>query len=156
MLNARWTAVVNDEIGGWSVTHNGKGPLNGGPMPADMVWSREIAERIAADHNEITAVRAKLAAVLAAIGREHYPLGDTATEGNVWCACDKLWPCPTIVAVNPLPTPPPDGVVGNRRDATSGPLCASTAAERGAVAPESTPSPTEAVTAGRRITEENQ
>ncbi|MEU7978227.1 hypothetical protein AB0B63_06815 [Micromonospora sp. NPDC049081] len=84
MLAAPWTAVVNDEIGGWSVTHNGLGPLNGGPMPADMVWSREIAEHIAAAH-------------------------------NWWLAREQ--------------------------EAPSGPLCASTAAERVAVVPESTPNP---------------
>lgn len=51
MLAARWYAFPNDEIGGWTVSHNGMGPLNGGPMPADMVWAREIAEHIAAAHN---------------------------------------------------------------------------------------------------------
>lgn len=39
-----------------------------------------------------------LAEVQAAIHRIHYPHGDPATDGNVWCACDKLWPCETVTA----------------------------------------------------------
>lgn len=51
-LNARWTAVVNDEIGGWAVTTNGVGPLDGGRMAADLVMTRELAEHIADVHNQ--------------------------------------------------------------------------------------------------------
>ncbi|MFG2046158.1 hypothetical protein ACGFIW_01840 [Micromonospora sp. NPDC048935] len=51
-LNARWAAVVNDEIGGWAVSINGAGPLNGGRMAVDLVMTREIAEHIAAVHNQ--------------------------------------------------------------------------------------------------------
>ncbi|MEV0214271.1 hypothetical protein [Micromonospora sp. NPDC050695] len=43
---------------------------------------------------------ADLAEVQAAIHRVHYPIGDPATEGNVWCACDKLWPCETVLATS--------------------------------------------------------
>jgi hypothetical protein len=50
-LTARWTAVVNDEIGGWAVTANGLGPCDGGRMAADLVVTREIAEHIADVHN---------------------------------------------------------------------------------------------------------
>ncbi len=42
----------------------------------------------------------RLAAVQAAIRRTHHPLGDPAAEGNVWCACDKLWPCETVLATS--------------------------------------------------------
>lgn len=44
--------------------------------------------------------RAHLAEVQGAIHRIHYPHGDPATEGNVWCACDKLWPCETVLATS--------------------------------------------------------
>ncbi|MEV1315348.1 hypothetical protein AB0J14_04605 [Micromonospora arborensis] len=50
-LNAHWSAVVNDEIGGWAVSINGLGPLDGGRMAADLVMSRELAEHIAEVHN---------------------------------------------------------------------------------------------------------
>lgn len=50
-LAARWTAVPNDEIGGWAVTTDGRTPLAGGRMAADMVMTRELAEHIAALHN---------------------------------------------------------------------------------------------------------
>ncbi|MFJ8690309.1 hypothetical protein [Micromonospora wenchangensis] len=51
MLSAPWTAVPNDEIGGWAVTTDGRTPAAGGVMAADMMWSREIAEHIADVHN---------------------------------------------------------------------------------------------------------
>ncbi|MEV1013755.1 MULTISPECIES: hypothetical protein [unclassified Micromonospora] len=51
-LTARWSAVVNDEIGGWAVTTNGLGPLDGGRMAADLVMTRELAEHIADVHNQ--------------------------------------------------------------------------------------------------------
>ncbi|MEV5211359.1 hypothetical protein AB0K35_28185 [Micromonospora sp. NPDC053740] len=51
-LTARWSAVSNDEIGGWAVTTNGLGPLDGGRMAADLVMTREIAEHIAYVHNQ--------------------------------------------------------------------------------------------------------
>lgn len=51
-LNARWSAVPNDEIGGWAVSINGAGPLDGGRMAADLVMTRELAEHIADVHNQ--------------------------------------------------------------------------------------------------------
>lgn len=51
-LKARWSAVVNDEIGGWAVTTNGAGPCDGGRMAADLVMTLELAEHIADVHNQ--------------------------------------------------------------------------------------------------------
>lgn len=51
ILTTRWAAIRNDEIGGWAVTADGRSPLDGGVMAADMVWSREVAEYIAELHN---------------------------------------------------------------------------------------------------------
>lgn len=51
ILTNRWTAVPNNEIGGWAITTDGRSPLDGGVMAADMVWSREVAEYIAELHN---------------------------------------------------------------------------------------------------------
>ncbi len=51
-LTARWTAVVNDEIGGWAVSINGRTPAAGGRMAADMVMTRELADHIADVHNQ--------------------------------------------------------------------------------------------------------
>ncbi|MEV0214273.1 hypothetical protein [Micromonospora sp. NPDC050695] len=51
-VNARWTAVLNDDIGGWAVSINGLGPLDGGRMAADLVMTRELAEHIADVHNQ--------------------------------------------------------------------------------------------------------
>lgn len=50
--------------------------------------------------------RARLAEVQGAIHRIHYPVGDPATEGTVWCACCKLWPCETVTAVSVASTTP--------------------------------------------------
>lgn len=49
---------------------------------------------------ELDFERARVAEVQGAIHRIHYPIGDPATEGNVWCACDKLWPCETVTAIS--------------------------------------------------------
>ncbi len=50
-LTARWSAVVNDEVGGWAVSINGRTPADGGRMAADLVMTRELAEHIADVHN---------------------------------------------------------------------------------------------------------
>ncbi len=51
-LTARWSAVVNDEVGGWAVSTNGLGPLDGGRMAAELVMTRELAEHTADVHNQ--------------------------------------------------------------------------------------------------------
>jgi len=43
--------VPNDEIGGWAVSTDGRAPLDGGRMAADLVITREVAEHIADVHN---------------------------------------------------------------------------------------------------------
>ncbi|QKW15355.1 hypothetical protein [Verrucosispora sp. NA02020] len=55
-LSARWTAVVNDEIGGWAVSIDGRTPADGGVMAADGL-TREVAEHIANLHNQWLAIR---------------------------------------------------------------------------------------------------
>ncbi|MFI1194064.1 hypothetical protein ACH4T9_12515 [Micromonospora sp. NPDC020750] len=51
ILARPWTAVPNDEIGGWAVSTDGRSPADGGVMAADMVWSQQVGEHIADLHN---------------------------------------------------------------------------------------------------------
>lgn len=78
VLSARWTAVVNDEIGGWAVSTDGRTPAAGGRMAADMVHTREIGEHIAALHN--AALGNDLAPVIAHQWSVRYP--DGFVDGN--------------------------------------------------------------------------
>lgn len=90
VLDACWTVHPNPDVGGWRiVAHTAVGPVG----VADLTYSREVAGRIADDHS-------RLRELLAALDGIHYPLGDPASEGNVWCACDRLWPCDTRIAAD--------------------------------------------------------
>ncbi|MER7331644.1 MULTISPECIES: hypothetical protein [unclassified Micromonospora] len=96
ILTARWTAVPNDEIGGWAVSPNGQGPLNGGPMAADMVWSQEIAEHIADLHNQWHAQRFVTVRPATAVvrGERHQatPLTAPAIPATA-CPSQQPWIC---------------------------------------------------------------
>jgi len=70
-----------------------------GDGPAVDARLAEIVKQIRAGAR-LDVERAHLAEVQGAIHRIHYPHGDPATEGNVWCACDKLWPCETVLATS--------------------------------------------------------
>ncbi|WP_328344842.1 hypothetical protein [Micromonospora sp. NBC_00421] len=144
MLAAPWTAVPNNEIGGWTVSHNGMGPLNGGPMPADMVWSWEVAERIAADHNNIAGMRAALTA-------EADALEQSGGMVSAHWVAEHL----RFIAQHACRWPQPWRRDAGFEDAT-GPLSATTAAERGAAVSASTPNPAEATTTEQHATEENR
>ncbi|MEV5819272.1 hypothetical protein AB0L22_08865 [Micromonospora haikouensis] len=129
VLAATWTAVPNDEIGGWAVTTDGRTPAAGGVMAADMMWSREIAEHIAAVHNAWLATR----------------LVTVRTGGTAVVRGERF-------EVTPLTLTPRDAeaMIARHRDvvdmfsATAGPLSAPTTAERGVPAPEPTPNPAQA------------
>ncbi|MFG1846744.1 hypothetical protein [Micromonospora carbonacea] len=125
MLAAAWTAVPNNEIGGWAVTTDGRTLASGGVIAADMVWSREIAEHIADVHNQWLATNTVRIPSRAAIVRgerfEVTPLTVTVHDHEEAFA---RWQR-----------------VVNMFDATAGPLSAPVAAERAAPAPEATPNP---------------
>lgn len=75
ILTNRWTAIPNDEIGGWCVTADGRSPANGGLIAVDMIVFREVAEQIAADHNQRLAVtQVKVRAGAAIVRGQRYEL----------------------------------------------------------------------------------
>ncbi|MER7167003.1 hypothetical protein ABT336_13175 [Micromonospora sp. NPDC000207] len=59
-----------------------------------------VLNAVDADQPQPDVPNSRLETLTAELRAIHYPTGDPATEGTVWCRCDATWPCPTVTAVN--------------------------------------------------------
>ncbi|MFI2663248.1 hypothetical protein [Micromonospora carbonacea] len=148
MLTATWTAVSNDEIGGWAVTTDGRSPASGGVMAADMMWSREIAEHIADLHRrflaggvdlDVYADNMRLRRDLDTVTRDRDTLRDVARSNKRHNA--------VLAELVERVAKYADEVGGVHGERLRSLLSAPVAAERGIPAPEPTPNPAQANTA---------